>query len=313
LPRIYFAADAHGSSLVWRKWLTAPTQYKADVLLFCGDLTGKMIVPIIQLEDGTWTTHAFNKVHKFKTREEADKLVESIEKTGWYPYRCSAQEFLELQKNPDKLDKLFKEQMAGRVSSWLKLLLEKVDIKEKTVVCMPGNDDEKIVDEVIQSFESDGIIYPLNKVVEIAKKHEMISLDYVNPTPWKTPRECTEDELKKKIDGLVSKLKNPANAIFNFHCPPYDTYLDLAVKLDKDLKPSRDERVHVGSKAVRDAIDKYQPLLGTHGHIHESFASQEIGRTVVVNPGSEYTEGILRGFIIDLADDKIERYWKVEG
>ena len=70
---------------------------------------------------------------------------------------------------------------------------------------------------------------------------------------------------------------------------------------------------HVGSKAVREVIEEYQPMIGLHGHIHESYAKDKIGNTPVVNPGSEYGEGILRGFIIDFRDEGVENYYKVEG
>jgi Icc-related predicted phosphoesterase len=71
--------------------------------------------------------------------------------------------------------------------------------------------------------------------------------------------------------------------------------------------------IHVGSTAIRKLIEKYQPLLGMHGHIHESYAEDKIGSTVVLNPGSEYTEGILRSFIIELDETGLKRYWKMEG
>ena len=41
----------------------------------------------------------------------------------------------------------------------------------------------------------------------------------------------------------------------------------------------------VGSRAVREAIEKTQPLLGLHGHVHESPGAQKLGRTLCVNPG----------------------------
>ena len=61
-----------------------------------------------------------------------------------------------------------------------------------------------------------------------------------------------------------------------------------------------------GSTAVRQAIEKYQPLLSLHGHIHESRGETKIGRTVAINPGSEYGEGVLRGAIITLSGDNVE-------
>ena len=68
-----------------------------------------------------------------------------------------------------------------------------------------------------------------------------------------------------------------------------------------------------GSSAVRSAIEKHQPLLGLHGHIHESKGFVKIGRTFCVNPGSEYGEGILRGVIIDLEDGKVKNFLLTQG
>jgi Icc-related predicted phosphoesterase len=54
---------------------------------------------------------------------------------------------------------------------------------------------------------------------------------------------------------------------------------------------------------VREAIQRYQPSVGLHGHIHESRAAQKIGRTLCVNPGSDYGTGVLRGAVVDIAED----------
>jgi Icc-related predicted phosphoesterase len=63
-----------------------------------------------------------------------------------------------------------------------------------------------------------------------------------------------------------------------------------------------------GAMATRNVIERYQPLLGLHGHIHESRAAQKIGRTLCVNPGSEYSEGVLRGAIVELKKQKIKSW-----
>jgi len=63
------------------------------------------------------------------------------------------------------------------------------------------------------------------------------------------------------------------------------------------------EMIPVGSTAVRDAIKRWQPMLGLHGHIHESKAAQKIGATMCLNPGSDYSADVLRGAIVDFAQD----------
>jgi hypothetical protein len=108
------------------------------------------------------------------------------------------------------------------------------------------------------------------------------------------------------------------SCIFNLHCPPYDTQLDIAPELDETFKPkvsggSGVNMIHAGSLAVRQAIEKYQPLLGLHGHIHESRGFVKIGRTLCINPGSEYGEGIMRGALINLDKNGIKSYMLTQG
>jgi Icc-related predicted phosphoesterase len=56
----------------------------------------------------------------------------------------------------------------------------------------------------------------------------------------------------------------------------------------------------VGSTAVREAIQRYQPPLSVHGHIHESRGVAKLGRTLALNPGSSYSDGTLQAAVIDL-------------
>ena len=66
--------------------------------------------------------------------------------------------------------------------------------------------------------------------------------------------------------------------------------------------------------AVRDAIDKYQPMLSLHGHIHEGKGITRLGKTLAINPGSAYEEGMLLASIIELDQKKgIKNYQLVNG
>jgi len=315
--RVFFAVDVHGSTAVWRKWLAATIYHKVDTIMLCGDLTGKMVVPIMKQKDGTYLVRFFKSTWTLRTPEELEKMKLRIENSGNYPYMTTPEEVEYLKKNPEKvINEIMKDAILERLRKWLDMAVEKIDTKTKQLIVMPGNDDIFEVDDVIREYEDRGIIYPLNKVVEIAGV-ETISFDHVNPTPWDTPRELEEEEMKKRIDGLVSMLKDPRQSIFNFHCPPYGTRLDLAPKLDKTLKPvtvgGEVEFVHVGSKAVRDALIKYKPQIGLHGHIHESGGIEKINGVPIVNPGSEYGEEMLRGILFEIEDRKVTRYWRVEG
>jgi Icc-related predicted phosphoesterase len=143
----------------------------------------------------------------------------------------------------------------------------------------------------------------------------MISSGWTNPTPWNTYRECSEDELAKKIEAMASEVKDLKNCIFALHAPPYGSGLDEAPELDKDFRPvlAGRQKIFAGSKAVHNAIEKFQPLLGLHGHIHESRGSTRIGRTLCVNPGSMYTEGFLMGYLFTLDEKGIKNYSATSG
>jgi Icc-related predicted phosphoesterase len=68
-----------------------------------------------------------------------------------------------------------------------------------------------------------------------------------------------------------------------------------------------------GSSAVRDAISAYQPVVGLHGHIHESGGRFRLGRTQCFNPGSEYGQGVLQGWIVTLASGRLTSYQHTSG
>ena len=318
MVRIFFSADVHGNTYVWKKWINATSIYHPDILILAGDLTGKAIVPVYDMGDYYYAEFVGRKYKVPKGDDEKlKKVLESIENMSYYYKVLTVDEAKKIAADPRKMDELFKELITERMRKWLDLIVERVDLKNVKVIVMPGNDDEKFVDEVIKSYEDKGIIYPLDKIVPIDYGYEIVSCEYVNPTPWNTPREMDDKKLEKRLEKIISKASNPSKLIFNFHAPPYNTKLDLAPKLDKNLKivyvGGKPLMVHVGSKAVRKMIEKYQPLLGLHGHIHESYASDKIGKTPVLNPGSEYTEGILRGFVVEITEDGVKNYWKIEG
>jgi Icc-related predicted phosphoesterase len=69
----------------------------------------------------------------------------------------------------------------------------------------------------------------------------------------------------------------------------------------------------VGSTAVLAAIERYQPLASLHGHVHESAGFRRIGRTMAVNPGSDYGTGALNGALVTLSKDKLKSHQLVRG
>jgi Icc-related predicted phosphoesterase len=111
--------------------------------------------------------------------------------------------------------------------------------------------------------------------------------------------------------------------VFNFHCPPKDTPIDTCLKLEKPVRPGEMPRpvrmggrfvtTGGGSVAVREAVERYQPAVALHGHIHESGGRFRIGRTQCFNPGSEYVQGSLQGWIASLSKGRLVSYQHTSG
>ncbi|MDH5754496.1 MAG: metallophosphoesterase [Candidatus Bathyarchaeota archaeon] len=312
VTRILFVTDMHGSEVVWRKFLNASSMLKADVAICGGDLTGKMIVPVVE-QNEKYAYYFMGENHVIDS-SQLEKAFKDIRGIGYYPYLTNESEYEEMAKNPEKVDQVFHEVMISTLKSWLDLIPQKVSSETRIVVC-PGNDDRFTVDDLVNNHKS--VINGEEKVIEVDDSHEVISCGWVNPSPWKTSREEEEDKLEERLEKYISHLKNVETSIFNFHAPPYQTKLDEAPLLDDDLNPviqgGRVVMVPVGSKAVRKVIEKYQPFLGLHGHIHEASGSMKIGKTYCVNPGSEYAEGILRAFLIEFKGNNIIRLQRIEG
>jgi len=310
--RIFFTADIHNSEQVFRKIFNVPSVYDPDVVIISGDLTGKAIVPVIDNGDGTFACTFEGKRYEIRGSEELKAVEDMILSRGFYAYRCSRQEVEELSRDQRKLEELFKRLMIQRIAQWVAALEEKMP-KDVMVIMSPGNDDILDIDAVIRSSER--VIYPLGKSVEIGMGYEVLSLDHVNPTPWNTPREASEDRLWEMLEDLASMVRDASRAICNFHCPPYNTNIDLAPKLDKKLRPvyrfGELEMQHVGCRAVRKFMERYSPVLGLHGHIHEAEGFDRVKKTLVLNPGSQYSAGVLKGVIVDLDRNGIVRWFRV--
>ncbi|MFH1865181.1 MAG: phosphoesterase [Candidatus Eisenbacteria bacterium] len=293
-----------------------PGYHGVDALLLCGDLTGKSLVPIIDQGNDTHRAFYFGKNWSLSSSTEVDEMEQLINDAGAYALRCDRDRVAELQDDPSEVEALMMGMIKDRIAQWMEMLIEQVDLSSVDVIVMPGNDDDWDIDEVIKSFVDRGVTWCLDGPVDVLGI-PMISLDYVNPTPWDTPREDSEKGMAKRIQRLVKQLDDPRRSIFNLHAPPHGTMLDLAPELDASKKPvtiaGQVNFEHVGSKAVTEAIERYQPLMGLHGHIHESYGHDSIGDTPVINPGSEYGEGILRGYVIEIENGLVVNQWKVEG
>jgi len=301
---LYYASDIHGSDVLWRKFLNAAKFYEADVLVMGGDITGKAVVPVVD------TGHGF-RVEQVANNELLDEsqlpaVEKRIRDMGFYPYRMREADLEAVLADKAAVDEVFRQVMRDSMTSWLHLAEERLAGTRVKLFVMIGNDDEPSLRDVIAS--SPVAIDPEGQAVDVGDGFTMYSCGWANPSPWNTPRELPDDQLEAHLEQLLVGLTSPERAIFNFHAPPYGTGLDRAPRLDANLKPvvSGGQIVmdSVGSHAVRAVILRYQPALGLHGHIHESRGIAKVGRTLCINPGSTYAEGVLHGALVTLDKKK---------
>jgi len=315
MTRILFASDFHGSDAFFRKFIGAAFQYQANVLIVGGDVTGKAMLPIVHQGNGHYRGYLFGRKEETSTHQELEKFRQTISNVGFYPIVLEPDEAEEIEKDPEMMGKRFEEEMIARVRAWLALAVEKLSPKRIVLYFMAGNDDLASIDAVIDEFEY--VRNPDGKRFWIDEYHELVGLSNANMTPWKCARDVEEDYLEQRLDELESMLEHPERAITNLHVPPYDSGIDVCPQLDKDLKimtgGGQVLMKPVGSTAVRRFLERVQPLLSLHGHIHEAPGHTRIGRTLCINAGSEYAEGILKAAIINLERDKVKGHILVSG
>lgn len=297
---VYYASDIHGSDRLWRKFVNAGRFYDADVLVMGGDITGKAVVPILRTPDGLCAPELIGD--RIAPLDEREALEDRVRDRGFYPYVTTEEALAAAQGDEARIAELFNHAMADSLRRWLALAQERLAGSDIRLYMMLGNDDEPALAQVLD--ESPLGVACEDVPVELADHLQMLSCGIANPTPWDSPRELPEDQLAAHLESLVSGLDDPGRSVFNLHVPPKGTALDQAPALDAALKPvirgGSVMMTSAGSEAVRSLIERYQPLVALHGHIHESRATTKIGKTVCINPGSEYAEGVLHGALMVL-------------
>jgi Icc-related predicted phosphoesterase len=313
VTKLFFATDIHGSDICWSKFLNAGKFYEADVLILGGDMTGKAVVPFVHLGGKNYKVTLLEQDFQLTNEDELADMKKRVRSRGYYPYLTTPDEIAELDKDPDRVGQIFLQEVLKVVQQWMDLADKKLDGTDMKVYCCPGNDDMDEVDAIVHA--SRRVILVEGQVTPLDGIHEMIASGWSNRTPWDTHREEDEDQLKARYEAMIANVKDPVNAVYNIHVPPYRTGLDDAAELDKDLRPvlAGQSIIPVGSTALRAVIEKHQPLLSLHGHIHEGRGTTRIGRTLCINPGSMYEQGTLLGALVVLGRGKIENFVLTSG
>lgn len=300
--RIFYTSDIHGSERCLLKFANAAKFYQANAVILGGDVTGKVMVPLVKDERG----YAYSYLGQTERADTDDALLEAEKKirlNGFYPYRCDVDEYEKIQSDTAYQTSLFEGLMARSVARWVDIVSERLKGTGASAYLMAGNDDIWDVDASFAGAAPpvhwhDGKALPLGDWT-------LVGCSVANPTPWTSPRELPEEDLYQRLRApLQTTDARGRRLIFNFHVPPHQSGLDMAPLLRDDLSVVRSggeaQMQPVGSTAVRRVIEEEEPLLSLHGHVHESRGVARIGPTLSVNPGSEYGEGTLRGALITL-------------
>ena len=311
--RIFFATDIHGSETCFRKFLNAAVAYDCRAIILGGDITGKQLVPIVRHPDG-WEVSEGGVARVMETEEARDEAARRARASGGYPAFFTVEERERLVTDKAYREERFLEAILDVMRAWADLAVERLQPLGIECVINLGNDDDPEVARALREspwvrFAEDDV-YDLNGV-------EVVSWGWSNRTPWHSPREQDEDELEASIMAAAAKARDPEHAIFNLHCPPYNSGLDIAPAVTDDFKVQTrggtPMTIPVGSTAVRSVIEQVQPLVGLHGHVHDSRGACKLGRTLCINPGSDYPHGILRGVILSIKNGKVKGWTMSNG
>jgi Icc-related predicted phosphoesterase len=305
--KLFFVTDVHGSTTCFKKFIRSVRRSSPpDVLILGGDITGKLVIPVVTDESDTATIKLQGR-DQHLAKGDIPAFEAEAERVGWYVYRCDEDTFRKYSFDVNKRKEVAKNLQSERVSAWLRFAESELSTSKTRLIINTGNDDDFYIDRLIQA--SSRVEFPDNRVIGLPQGLKLLSIGHSNPTPWKCPRELSDKALKKRIAKLANQAGEFGNCIFNFHCPPENTQLDLAPKLDASLRPQigphGQEFENVGSSAVREAILTFQPALSLHGHVHEQHIVENLGSTICVNPGSSYWTGSLQGAIATFKDGKI--------
>ncbi len=201
--RLFFVTDIHGSDRCFRKFINAAKFYKAQFLVLGGDITGKVMIPIIDTGRGKWAADYLGEQKEFSKIEGVEQFEKSLGDSGLYSLVVTRKEYEELEKHKEKIDAAFNQAMRNSLERWLQLAEDR--LKGSGVKCFisVGNDDDMVVDDVLSQVHSESIEFCEEKNVFV-DGHEMLSFGTSNRTPWNSPREADEDEIN--LAALAAKI-----------------------------------------------------------------------------------------------------------
>lgn len=309
--RLFFATDLHASERCFRKFVAAARFYEVDLLVLGGDLAGKRLVVLRRRAVGGYEVQDSGTPRVLASEQDAAAYERDAADRGIYTVRVEHAD----QISPSEGERLFESAAAARLEHWRAHAEERLGSQGIRIVVIPGNDDPPQFDEILRDSavwtNCDG------KVVEVEGGVQIAGLGCSTPTPWDTPRELSDEEIDRRLETILSSADPARPLIVNVHVPPYGSGLDTCPVLDAELRPVLGPggplMAPVGSRALHQHILRARPILGLHGHIHEACGIARIGRTLSANPGSQYSQGRLLGFLASISAGELKDWAFTEG
>lgn len=322
--KLLIVSDLHGSRMAYGKLSNAPRIYDCEAVIFAGDLTGKAVVPIVNVNDDLYEAVIFGD-HKTFPEKELENTIKTIEMSGYYTAVLSKSEYEELANDEKKIRDLFLRVEREKLEAAFQNIENKFSQKKTKIYILPGNDDSESISEFAREYSSNSDIFvDIDERIAEVGDLQLLGFGFSNKTPWNSPRELTEEQIEARLSDMFDKIDQSrlSKTVAVIHVPPHGTMIDQAPALTPDLRPvikgGDAVMTSVGSTAVRKVIEKYSPMMGIHGHIHESpgvdyIRSNTRRKVPVLNAGSEYQAGVLRGALVAVEDGNVDNVMLTRG
>src|SRR5580704_1244566 len=179
--KMFFATDIHGSEICWKKFLNAAAFYKADLVVLGGDVTGKVMVPIVAYP-GYWEVTVRGERLRLDSRDELLKVEQQLRDRGSYPAIVTREELDQLSTEHAITDR-FNAEMTRSLDRWLDMADTKLHGGRTPCILNGGNDDIWEIDDIIEA--SPNVTFGEAKSLDLDGFH-LVSMGWTNPTPWNT-------------------------------------------------------------------------------------------------------------------------------
>jgi uncharacterized protein len=280
------------------------------LLVLGGDLMGKQLVLVRKRANGRFDVRTAAGMRSLEGEAERQSFEQQCADRGLYVALVDADTDIPEADREQLLVRMARE----RLARWLEHARAKLPASVRPILAIPGNDDPAELDSAF--FDDDTIVNLHERIVE-RDNFQFAGLGWSTPTPWHTHREFPDERIGEALTRTLAGAHSEPPLILNVHVPPYGSGLDTCVRLDAELRPvigpGGPLTEPVGSKAVAQFIRERQPLLGLFGHVHEARGCTSLGQTLCANPGSDFSNGKLFGFLAVLRGAKVENWMLTEG